>query len=529
MSSLGKRAALWTASVIASTAGFAVGCGGPSADSPNSPALARAGTESESETESAAAVEADAAADARAAFAVEMGDLDRTTDWPMFLGPHGTGVSNESGFADAWPKDGPPIVWSREIGTGYGAPSVRGDRLIIHHRVFDATSSDEIVECLDAGTGESLWKFAYPSRFRDPFGYNAGPRCSPLLSENHCFTLGAEGKLACVTLDKGEKVWMRDLQREFDLPDWFFGVGCSPILEDGKLIVLIGGRASSGVVAFDPATGKTLWKSVGRETWEGVATGWPHMPRYEWADGEQIVSYASPIAATIHGKRHLLCLMRQGLVSLDPADGRVRFAYFFRSRDPESVNAPRPLVIDDKVFITAAYGVGSALLKVDEDGDGFEVVWRDARNMLAHWSTPLHVDGHIYGFSGRHENEGELRCLDAKTGKVVWSTTGFEGDIGRLRFDERTGRPVDPAGDPIPFPFYGRGSKIRAGDKFIVLGERGTLALVKAAPAKWEELARTSYRQIGHPAWTAPVLSSGRLYLRDEDALICLELPKAAE
>lgn len=449
-----------------------------------------------------------------------------STDWAMFLGPHGSGVSNESGFASSWPKEGPRVVWSKEIGAGYGAPSICGDRLVVHHRIIDRRASDEIIECLDAATGEPQWRFAYPSRFSDPYGYNPGPRCTPLLTGEHCYTLGAEGKLVCVTLEAGEKVWMRDLKQEFDIPDWFFGMGCSPILVDGRLIVLVGGQPNSGVVAFAPPTGKTLWESVGRATWDGVETGWPNRPRYDWEEGEQIVSYSSPITATIHGRNHLLCLMRQGLVSLDPADGRVRFKHFFRSIDHESVNAARPLVIGNRIFITAAYGLGSALLEVAEDGESCKVVWQNRRNMLAHWSTPIHVGGYIYGFSGRHENEGELRCIDLETGRVVWQTSGYEGDLGRLRLDPATGRIVDVDGQPMAFPFYGRGSKILAGDQFIVLGERGTLALVKVNSAKWEELARTSVKDISYPAWAAPVLSRGRLYLRDEDSLVCLELPK---
>ncbi|MEX0702496.1 MAG: PQQ-binding-like beta-propeller repeat protein [Planctomycetales bacterium] len=446
-----------------------------------------------------------------------------TTDWPMFLGPHETGVSDETGFADAWPKDGPPVLWTKTIGTGYSAPSVRGDRVVVHHRVGD----EEIVECLQAADGESVWKFSYPSGFRDPYGYNNGPRCTPLLTTDRCFTLGAEGKLACVELATGKKVWLRDLKKDFDIPDWFFGMGCTPILEDGKLIVLVGGQPNSAVVAFDPATGKALWESVGRKTWDGTQTdsGRP----FQWSDGEMLVSYSSPIAATIHGERHLLCLVRQGLVSLDPASGKPRFQYWFRSRVQESVNAARPVVVGDRVFLTAAYGVGSALLRVKPDGTSYDVLWRERDNLDAHWSTPIHVDGHIYGFAGRHENEGELRCLNAKTGEVEWRANGYDGDPAQLKLDPQTGRVVDANGDAIPFPFYGRGSKIRVEDKFIVLGERGTLALVKVNPEKWEELSRASYQEIGYPAWTAPVLSRGRLYLRDEDSLVCLELPAGKE
>ncbi len=151
-------------------------------------------------------------------------------------------------------------------------------------------------------------------------------------------------------------------------------------------------------------------------------------------------------------------------------------------------------------------------------------VWRDTRNLLCHWSTPIHVDGYVYGFSGRHENEGEFRCINLKTGDVEWSTTGFEGDVSDLTQDPMTGELKDKkTGDLVPWPYFGRGSKIQIGDRFLILGERGTLALAKINPKKYEELGRTSYKQIKNPAWTAPVLSRGLVYLRCEDAMICLD------
>jgi len=449
-------------------------------------------------------------------------------DWPRFLGPTGFGVSTETGLLKKWPKNGPPLIWEKKVGSGYSAPSVRGDRLVLHHRVGD----NEVVECLRADTGKHLWDYKYSSTFVDPYGYSNGPRCSPLLTEDRCYTFGAEGKLLCLELKTGKKIWRRDCYADFDLkdedsgkPNWFFGIGCTPILEGDLLIALVGGQPNAGVVAFNAKTGKTVWKAVGKSTWDGVATGWPGEEKYTWTGKEQVVSYSSPIAATIHGTRHVLCLTRHGLVSLNPKDGSTRFKYWFRSRAYESVNAARPLVIGDKIFLSAAYRQGSVLLQVGKDGKSYKVLWRNRRNLLTHWSTAIHVDGSIYGFSGRHEKEGSFRCLDLKTGRVQWQTNGFEGSIEDLGQDPTTGKIVNKkTGKAIPWPFFGRGSKIRIGDRFIVLGERGTLALVKVNPKKFEEISRTSFKQITWPAWAAPVLSRKRLYLRDEDSLICLDL-----
>jgi hypothetical protein len=111
-------------------------------------------------------------------------------DWPMFLGPTADGISQETELRDNWPTNGPPQLWAKDIGTGYSAPSLRGETLILHHRL----GNEEIIEALQAADGKPIWKFSYPSFYRDPFGYNNGPRCTPLLSETHCYTFGVEGK-----------------------------------------------------------------------------------------------------------------------------------------------------------------------------------------------------------------------------------------------------------------------------------------------------------------------------------------------
>ena len=128
-------------------------------------------------------------------------------DWPQFLGPHRNGTSDETGLLDRWPANGVTVVWEKSLGTGYSAPSVRGDRLVLHHRIGD----EEIVECFEAATGKPLWRHGYPSQFIDPYGYNNGPRCTPLLSADRCYTFGAEGKLLCLELHSGKLIWQRDI------------------------------------------------------------------------------------------------------------------------------------------------------------------------------------------------------------------------------------------------------------------------------------------------------------------------------
>ena len=439
-------------------------------------------------------------------------------DWPIFLGPHGTGVSDETGLLDEWPEEGPEILWEKRIGKGYSSPSIIDGRVVVHHRQRDR----DVIECLSADEGTSIWKYEYETSFSDPYGYNNGPRCSPVLTKTRCYTFGAQGRLVCLDLETGKLVWEHDTAKEWNVPDHFFGAGCTPILEGDLLIVLVGGQPNSGVVAFNAETGKTVWESVGKETWDGAETD-QQGKLYKWTGEEMVVSYSTPIVATIHGTKHLLCLVRQGLVSLDPANGNVRFKYWFRARVHESVNAARPVVVDDLVFLSAAYETGAALLRVQPDGSSYDVVWRNKRGMSTHWSTPIYQEGCIYGFSGRHEGEAMLQCVDLKSGDLLWETNGYRGPPSDLRTNG-AGEIVDAAGNTATF--FGRGSKTAVDGKFIMLGERGTLVLGKLNREKFEQISRATYKRIHYPAWAAPVVSHGRLFLRSEDYLLCLDVAK---
>ena len=433
--------------------------------------------------------------------------LSRAGHWPQFLGPNANGTSSETGLIDKFSAAGPPLLWEKAVGMGYGSPSIRAGKLVLHHRLKDA----EVVEAFRVEDGTSLWRYAYPSDFVDPYGYNNGPRCTPLLTGERCYTFGAQGKLLCLELATGKRVWERDTQKEWEVPEAFFGVGSTPILEGNLLLVMIGGQPNSGVVALNASTGKTIWESVGEKNWQGQPMiGWPGERTVDWKRVRQDkqASYATPVAATVNGQRQIFCLMRQGLVALNPTNGAVNFSYWFRAQVDESVNAANPVVIGDEVFVsTAYYKVGSVLLKIAANNHDVEPVWRSTA-LEVHWNTPIYHDGYLYAFSGRNEPDARFRCVEYKTGKIMWDR------------DERWRHSGEP---PMT---YGRGSAIMADGKLIVIGEAGLLGLFRVNHEKPEELARYQLPQLTYPCWAAPVLADKRIYLRSEKKLVALDFAK---
>ncbi len=446
--------------------------------------------------------------------------VSASNDWPRFLGPNGNNTSAETGLIDRWSTNGLPVIWQKEIGSGYSAPSILGGKLVLHHRVAD----QEVVQCLVAGSGEALWHYQYRSDFTDPFGYNNGPRCTPLLTSNRCYTFGAEGRLCCLDLESGKLIWQRETTKDWSVPEPFFGVGSTPLLEEDRLIVMVGGQPNSAVVALDPGTGKTLWESGGQANWQGVpTTGWPGEAPYRWTGNEKMASYSSPVAASIQGRRNILCFTRQGLTSLNPTNGAVYFSRWFESPINESVNAMCPVVQGDLIFISAAYyRIGALLLRVKPDGQSLEEVWRSPKQpterdpetgqlvspvLEIHWSTPILYQGYLYAFSGRNEPDARFRCVQFATGKLMWTR------------DERW-RPHSFSQPSV----YGRASGILADGRLLVLGEGGKLGLFALNPQRPEELCSWQVPQLHYPCWTAPVLCDKRLYLRSEDRLVCLDV-----
>ena len=421
------------------------------------------------------------------------------SDWPRFLGPTGDGKSSER-IRTAWPL---PIRWHKKIGEGYSMPSVAEGRLA----VFDRHGDKARLASWRSETGEELGRSEYRSVYEDYYDYSKGPRTTPVVDDGRVYTFGVEGMLRAHRAVDGELLWQIDTTAEYGVVKNFFGVGSTPVIEGDLLIVPIGGSPEdspaihsgqvkgngSGIVAFDKRSGKV---------------------RYSVTD--TLASYASPTLATIDGRRWGFAFTRGGLVGFAPATGEVDFYFPWRAKVLESVNAATPVVVDDTVFITECYGPGSALLRVKPGGH--EVVWKDPRrpkSLESHWGTPIHHRGYLYGSSGRSTGNAELRCIEHATGKVRWSEPGLS-----------------------------RSTLLYADGHFVVLTEYGRLLLVEATPERFKKVAEMDLGVaqpaeaaaktpvdataadrpvLRFPAWNAPILAHGLLYVRGKDQLICLD------
>ena len=396
-----------------------------------------------------------------------------THDWTAFLGPTHNGVSTETKLSRTLP---PPLVWEFPKGTSYSSPAIAGDRLLFIHRL----GNEEIVECMDAATGASRWQFKYGTAFEDRYGYNNGPRSSPVIDSARVYTLGAEGKLHCFDLSSGKVLWRRDLAAEYKVPQDFFGTSGTPLVEGRLLIINVGAPGGPCVVALDTSTGKEVWRA-------GNAWG---------------PSYASPVPAVVHGKRRVFVFAggesmppAGGLMSIDPASGKVDFSFPWRSRSYESVNASCPVVFDDKVFISASYRTGGALVQINQDFT-HKVLWTTQEFGL-HFSTPIYRDGYLYGFDGRNEPDASLACMEAATSKIVWR--------------EVPEWPETLGGRSQTLSTF-RGSLLAVDGNYLCLGELGHLLWLDLTPKGYRQLSRAWLFQ-ARESWTLPVLSRGLLYV----------------
>jgi outer membrane protein assembly factor BamB len=399
-------------------------------------------------------------------------------DWPQWEGPDRDAISQERGLLQEWPKDGPPLAWTiKGLGGGYSTPSIAAGRIF----GMSNRGDDEVVWALSEKEGKELWVTRLGPAFKQqaPQG-KEGPACTPTVDGEQLYVEGLGGDVACLQAKDGKIIWQRSLTRDFGgrVPMWSYRE--SPLVDGDKVIFTPGGQDAM-LAALDKLTGKTIWKSQ--------------------VPGGSGAAYASAIAINFDGQRQYVQFTAKALVGVAASDGKFLWRYD-RPANRMGINCSTPIYHDGMVFAASAYGAGGGLVKLSKDADGgvkAEEVY-STRKMQNHHGGMILLDGCLYGANGGNEG-GFLVCLDFKTGNVLW--------------DER-----DDSERRAP-----KGSVALADGRLYYRTEKGTMLLIE--PNSKEYLERGRFEQPDRskqPAWTYPIIANGKLYLRDQDVLLCYDV-----
>ncbi len=440
-------------------------------------------------------------------------------DWPQWLGPKRDGVWRETGIIEKFPEGGPKMLWRVPVGLGYAGPAVTQEKVFVIDLVpADPTKvpddgfakgarvpGKERVLCLDATKGNTLWKHDYTVDYR--VSYAAGPRCTPTVDGDRVYTLGAMGNLYCLSVATGKPLWSKDFIKDYEsgLPTW--GFAAHPLVDGDKLICLVGGSQGRLVVAFDKKTGKELWAT-------------------ESCSGD--FGYCPPMIYEFGGKRQLIIWHSRAVLGLEPETGKRIWRVDFESKAALTAPTPRKAG-DDQLFITSFYN-GSMLLKVT--ADKAEIVWKSkARGEMPSQTTDLSsimptpvVDGeYIYGVC----SYGQLRCIEAQTGKRVWET--MKATRGKL-----TPAKVVASDEPADSERWSNAFIIRQADRYFLFNEQGDLIIAKLSPKEYQEVSRA---HIIDPTnvmagrgrlvvWMHPAFADKCIFVRNDKEMACFSLAK---
>ena len=388
--------------------------------------------------------------------------------WTDFRGPARDGIYRETSVVTAWPAAGLKPIWKQPVGAGYASFTVA------HGRAFtiEQRGPEEVVAAYDVVSGRELWTNKWRADFRELMGGD-GPRATPVWSQGFVYALGAEGELRSLDENTGQPVWRTNILEDSGADNVQWGMAASPLIVDDMVIVMPGGSGGRSIAAYDRRNGKRLWSAQDDKT-----------------------AYVSPMAVTLAGTRQLLVVTGARMMGLSLDRGTLLWEYAWRTMN--DINCAQPLVIsDNRVFISSGYGQGAAVVEIvrgaarAEGRDAFTVreIWRNTRMKNRFASSVLH-EGHIYGL-----DEAILACIDASTGELKW----------------KDGR-------------YGYGQLVLANGHLIVLTEDGDLALVRAAPAAYQEVVRFS--ALSGKTWNVPAIADGILLVRNLQEMAAYDLRK---
>ena len=392
-------------------------------------------------------------------------------DWPQFHGPDRDGRSAETGLARSWPPGGPKVLWTVKVGMGYGGPAVQGGKVYVLDR---PDKRRDVLRCFDLKTGGEEWKFAYPAPGEVK---HDGSRATPAVDEKFIFTVGHMGHVTAFGKETKKPIWARHILRDYGGPNRppIWGIAQSALLYEDTVIIAPQSEAA-GVVALDKATGKEVWrsKSVGE------------------------LQYVTPTLAAIDGADTVITLTKAGVTGVDAGTGRILWQYGgYTCR----IAVPNVTVLGDgRILATGGYDAGSAMFKVVKTGEKFTVseLWK-SDELNSQMNPVLFHKNHLFAnsYSNQDKEDGFL-CMTLD-GKVVWKTG------------------VNPT--------FQRGHMLFADDMlYIIDGETGSLRLIEPDPAGFKELAKVEGLLAPPEPWAPMALCDGRLIIRDQHQMHCLEV-----
>lgn len=393
----------------------------------------------------------------------------QAADWPTFRGPDRTDISGEKGLLKEWPAAGPKKVWMNEdAGLGYSGYAIVGGVLY----TMGARDAVEYLIAIDTATGKEKWSAEAGALLTN--GWGDGPRATPTVDGDKVYTMSGKGTLGCYSTADGKQLWSASMSElGGKIQSWGY---CESPLVEGTLVIVTPGGPDGTMAAFDKVTGKLAWQTK------------------DWTDDTQ---YSSIIAVTHNGARQLIQLTMKSIAGVNAADGKLLWKTDF----PGKVAViPTPIFKDGQVFVAAGYGVGCMSFKVGPD-NVVEHLY-DSTDMINHHGGVILVDDHLYGYN----DKGGWTCMEFKTGKVIWT----EKKLGK--------------------------GAIHCADGMLYLLEEktGTVVLIEASPKGWNEKGRftlnpqTTQRSPKGMIWTHPVVSGGKLYLRDQELLFSFDVGGAS-
>ncbi len=400
-----------------------------------------------------------------------------STGWPQWRGPNRDGVSTETGLLQTWKAGGPAVAWrATGLGTGFSSVSVAGNRIFT---MGDVGGSQQLI-AIDAASGKQLWTTKVGAPWVDQYG---GPRGTPTVDGDLVYALGTEGDLVAVETATGKERWRRKLPADFGGQMMSMWTWSESPLVDGDRVVVTPGARSAALVALDKRTGKEIWR-----------TAVPDLgPK-----GKDGAGYSSIVISNGGGVKQYVQLMGRGLVGVRAADGKFLWGYNKVANDV--ANIPTPIIRGDLVFTSTGYQTGAALLRLAAAGGGVEareVYFLAAPTFQNHHGGMVLVGDHVY--AGHGHNKGFPIAIELETGKVVWG-----GDI------RNTGT--------------GSAAVAYADGQLYFRYQNGEVILIEATPTGYKEKGSFTIPGVNGPSWPHPVITGGRLYLREQDTLIAYDV-----